>query len=161
MEYLYAPWREQYLKSKEKLCVFCECAKNKEKDAEYGVIFRAKYCYGVMNRFPYTPGHFMIIPYLHEENLEKLDEKIWQEMSYYVQKSVLILKNELKAGGVNIGMNLSKDAGAGIAQHCHYHLVPRWAGDTNFMTSIAQTRVCGNDLLQIYKKLKKAFKELT
>ncbi len=160
MQYLYAPWREKYHKEKPSTCPFCECANENRSDEELGVIFRARHCFGVLNRYPYTPGHFMIIPYKHEEKIEKLDDETWQEMSHFVKKGVEILKNELSAGGVNIGMNLGKEAGAGIAPHCHYHLIPRWAGDTNFITTLAQVRVCGSDIEKIYKKLVLAFAKI-
>lgn len=156
MKYLYAPWRSKYFSKIIDECPFCLEQKNKS-DEELGVIFRAKHCFAMMNLYPYSPGHFMIIPYLHKENLEELKEEVWLEMSLLVQKGVQILKNEFNAKGVNIGMNLGKEAGAGIAAHCHYHLVPRWHGDTNFITTIAQTRVLGTDINNIYHKLKKAY----
>ncbi|MCR6571761.1 HIT family protein [Campylobacter insulaenigrae] len=158
MDYLYAPWREMYFNNKEKEdCPFCHCTENLNEDEKLGVIFRAKYCFGVMNKFPYSPGHFMIIPYEHIENIEDLNDEAWIQISHLVKIGVKILKRELFAKGVNIGMNLGSAAGAGIAPHCHYHLVPRWSGDTNFITTIANTRVCGNDLKKIYNKLNKAF----
>ena len=128
------------------------------KDAELGVIFRAKFCFGIMNLYPYSPGHFMVIPYAHEEQIAALPSEAWQEISHFVREGVGILQNALGAKGVNIGMNLGASAGAGIAAHCHYHLVPRWAGDTNFITTIAHTRVCGRDLGEIYEKLRSEFK---
>lgn len=155
MQYLYAPWRQQYFNEDKSICPFC--LKEQENDEKRGIIFRAKFCFGVMNLYPYSPGHFMVIPYKHEEEIEKLELEIWQEMSYYVRSGVGILKDKLKAKGVNIGMNLGEQAGAGIAKHCHYHLVPRWNGDTNFITTIAQTRVCGKDLDEIYKILRAEF----
>ena len=103
-----------------------------KKTSQTGVLFRAKRCFGIMNLYPYTPGHFMVIPYVHTDNIESLDEQTWMEMSAYVREGVKILKRELNAAGVNIGMNLGKAGGAGIAEHVHYHLVPRWSGDTNF-----------------------------
>ncbi len=161
MDYLYAPWREKYHKEKPKTCPFCECANKLKSDEELGVIFRAEHCFAVLNRYPYTPGHFMIIPYLHDKNIENLSEETWQEMSHFVRKGVQILKSEFNAKGVNIGMNLGKQAGAGIAPHCHYHILPRYYGDTNFITSIAQTRVCGSDMEKIYQKLTLAFKKFS
>lgn len=157
MKHLYAPWRSEYLNDKSEQCPFCLCVSELQKDKELGILFRAKHCFGVMNRYPYTPGHFMVIPYKHEEHIENLSKEVWVEMSLFVREGVQILKEHLKASGVNIGMNLSVAAGAGIAPHCHYHLVPRWIGDTNFITSIGQTRVCGVDLEKIYHKLLKAF----
>lgn len=153
MQHLYAPWREKYFeqsKGKES-CPFC--LSGSANDTRLGVIFRAKFCFGIMNLYPYSPGHFMVVPYTHEENIEKLDIEIWNEMSYFVREGVKVLKNKLGAKGVNIGMNLGEQAGAGIAKHCHYHLVPRWNGDTNFITTIANTRVCGKNLQKLYEEL--------
>ncbi|TQR59066.1 HIT family protein [Campylobacter troglodytis] len=155
MDYLYAPWRQKYFENKENTCPFC--LDDTVNDEERGVIFRARTCFGVMNLYPYSPGHFMIIPYKHEEEIQNLELQIWQEMSLFVRFGVEILKKRLKARGVNIGMNLGAEAGAGIAKHCHYHLVPRWSGDTNFITTIGQIRVCGRDLQEIYKILKEEF----
>lgn len=158
MQHIYAPWREKYFNEKSPSCPFCDCNNHLDQDKKLGIIFRAKYCFAIMNKFPYSPGHFMIIPYKHLENIEDLDEKEWQEISHFVRIGVRVLKQEIKAQGVNIGMNLGDAAGAGIAPHCHYHLVPRWHKDTNFITTIANTRVCGNDLENIYTILNKVFK---
>ena len=111
-----------------------------------------------MNLYPYSPGHFMVVPYAHEEQISSLPLVVWQEMSFFVREGVGILQKALGAKGVNVGMNLGAPAGAGIAAHCHYHLVPRWAGDTNFITTIAHTRVCGRDLNELYERLKAEFK---
>lgn len=131
--------------------------KTLEKDREFGVIFRAEFCFGLMNLYPYSPGHFMILPYLHEENIENLPPETWTQMSRLVRDGVGILRTKIGARGVNIGMNLGAQAGAGLSPHCHYHLVPRWNGDTNFITTIAQTRVCGRDLGEIAEDLRMAF----
>lgn len=160
MEHLCAPWRSEYFSKKMSGCVFCDIVNNPQNDAQAGVLFRAKNCFGIMNLYPYTPGHFMVIPYKHVENIEDLDAKTWQEMSAFVQKGVEILKRELNATGVNIGMNLGKAAGAGIAEHVHYHLVPRWERDTNFITTIADVRVNGVPFHPLYEKLKNAFENV-
>ena len=157
MEHICAPWRSEYFSKKEQGCVFCNVVNHPEKDAQTGVLFRAKRCFGIMNLYPYTPGHFMVIPYVHTDKIESLDEQTWSEMSAYVREGVKILKRELNAAGVNIGMNLGKAGGAGIAEHVHYHLVPRWSGDTNFITSIAEVRVNGVPFTPLYEKLKAAF----
>lgn len=160
MDHICAPWRSEYFSKKEQGCVFCNVVNHPEKDAEAGVLFRAKRCFGIMNLYPYTPGHFMVIPYVHTDNIESLDEQTWSEMSAYVREGVKILKRELNAAGVNIGMNLGKAGGAGIAEHVHYHLVPRWSGDTNFITSIAEVRVNGVPFTPLYEKLKAAFADV-
>lgn len=153
MDYLYAPWREEYFKNKVDGCVFCHIAKNPSEDGENKVLYRDEKCFIVMNRYPYTPGHFMVIPHKHIDNLESLEAKTWLHMSDLAQKCVRMLKDEFQAQGVNIGMNLGKAAGAGIAEHIHYHILPRWERDTNFITTIGQTRVFSNDFEVIYKKL--------
>lgn len=160
MEHLCAPWRSEYFNTKSAECVFCEVINHPENDDKTGVLFRAKHCFGIMNLYPYSPGHFMVIPYAHVDKIEDLDEKTWLEMSLFVREGVAILKRELKATGVNIGMNLGKAAGAGIAEHVHYHLVPRWERDTNFITTIADLRVNGVPFHPLFEKLKKAFDEI-
>ncbi|WP_281950806.1 HIT family protein [Nitrosophilus kaiyonis] len=152
---LYAPWRSEYI-TNEKIegCVFCHISKNPNLDEKHHVLYRDEKCFIVMNKYPYTPGHFMIIPHIHIDNLENLDKEIWLRMNELAQKGVKLLKEKFKAEGVNIGMNLGAAAGAGIAEHIHLHLVPRWQRDTNFITSIANTRVYSTDFEKVYKKLK-------
>lgn len=156
MQHLCAPWRSEYFSAKKDSCVFCDVI-NSDDDDKNGVLFRAKHCFGIMNLYPYSPGHFMIIPNQHTDKIEELDEQTWFEMSKFVRLGVEILKRELHAQGVNIGMNLGKAAGAGIAEHVHYHLVPRWSGDTNFITTISDVRVNGTPFHPLFEKLKKAF----
>jgi len=158
MERLYAPWRTQYVttdkKAKVEGCVFCHIVNTLDDDFNLGVLHREKDFFIVMNKYPYSPGHFMIIPNLHTSNLEDLDEDVFAQMSIFAQKGVKMLKEILNAQGVNIGMNLGKAGGAGIAEHIHLHLVPRWEGDTNFITTLGDTRVYSSDIDEIYKKLK-------
>jgi len=157
MDRLYAPWRTKYVTTdgtKIKGCVFCYAVEHLDKDEELGVLRREKDFFIVMNKYPYSPGHIMIIPNLHTSNLEDLDPEIFAKISLFTQKGVKMLKEVLNAQGVNIGMNLGKAAGAGIAEHIHLHLVPRWKGDTNFITTIADTRVYSSDVKEMYKKLK-------
>ncbi len=156
MQHLCAPWRSEYFSAKKDSCVFCDVI-NSDDDDKNGVLFRAKHCFGIMNLYPYSPGHFMIIPNQHTDKIEELDEQTWFEMSKFVRLGVEILKKELYANGVNIGMNLGKAAGAGIAEHVHYHLVPRWSRDTNFITTISDVRVNGTPFHPLFEKLKKAF----
>lgn len=160
LDYLCAPWRSEYFSQKKSSCVFCDAINSPENDAKNGVIFRAKHCFGIMNLYPYSPGAFMVIPYKHIDNIESLDDEIWLEMSKFVKKGVEVLKKYIGASGVNIGMNLGSAAGAGIAQHVHYHLVPRWSGDTNFITTIGCVRVNGVPFGDIYEKIKLGFEDL-
>lgn len=155
MDRLYAPWRSEYV-SGEKIegCVFCHIANNLSKDEELGVLYREEDFFIVMNKYPYSPGHFMIIPHFHTDKLEELDPNVWLKMSKKTQQGVSLLKDVIGAQGVNLGMNLGRVGGAGIAEHIHFHLVPRWMGDTNFITSVGDTRVYSTDFEKIYKKLK-------
>jgi diadenosine tetraphosphate (Ap4A) HIT family hydrolase len=157
---LYAPWRDEYVTSQKiEGCVFCHISENSELDNKSHVLYRDEYCFIVMNRYPYTPAHFMIIPHNHTDKLEDLDPKTWLHISSLAQKGVRLLKDGMNAQGVNIGMNLGRAGGAGIAEHIHMHLVPRWERDTNFITSIAKTRVYSTDFEKIYKKIKSLIPE--
>lgn len=154
MEHLYAPWRFSYI-TEEKIegCVFCHIAKNID-DEKLQVLFKDDLCYVVMNKFPYSPGHMMVIPYFHTDKIEELEEVVWQRMSTRVRQGVKLLKEVMPCEGVNIGMNLGKSAGAGIEQHVHYHMLPRWLGDTNFISTLGGTRVYPADFEDIFNKLK-------
>lgn len=154
---LYAPWRTDYI-SGERIagCVFCHISAHPDDDEQLHVLYRDADCFIVMNKYPYTPGHFMIIPHHHTDKLEGLDSKVWLRMSALAQQGVRLLKESFGAQGVNIGMNLGKAGGAGIAEHIHLHLVPRWERDTNFITSIADTRVYSTDFEVIFQKIKEA-----
>lgn len=152
---LYAPWRNDYVSGKRiEGCVFCHISTHADEDRDLHVLYRDAHCFVVMNRYPYTPGHFMIIPHFHTDKLEALDPEIWLHMSDLAQRSVRLLKEGFGAHGVNIGMNLGDAGGAGIAEHIHLHLVPRWQSDTNFITSIAETRVYSTDFDKIYARIK-------
>jgi len=152
---LYAPWRNDYV-THEKIegCVFCHISTRNEEDEKLFVLHRDEHCFMVMNKYPYTPGHFMIIPHTHTDKLEELDPQVWLHMSSLAQQGVRLLKEGFGAHGVNLGMNLGSAGGAGIAEHIHLHLVPRWRGDTNFITSVAQTRVYSSDFEKIYHTIK-------
>ncbi|MBP3224405.1 MAG: HIT domain-containing protein [Campylobacter sp.] len=160
MDYICAPWRSDYFTEKRSGCPFCAAVEAKEGTECVGVVFRAKFCFGLMNLYPYNPGAFMVIPYEHTDNIENLPLEAWLEISEYVQKGVRVLKTALGAKGVNIGMNLGVAAGAGIAEHVHYHLVPRWERDTNFITTIANVRVNGVSFAPLYEKIKAGFENL-
>lgn len=153
-EILYAPWRTEYIADrKNQGCVFCHISRHAEEDTSLHVLYRDEHCYIVMNRYPYTPGHFMIIPHCHTDRLEALDPEVWLRISMLAQQGVRMLKEGFGAQGVNIGMNLGGAGGAGIAEHIHMHLVPRWERDTNFISAIAETRVYSTDFEKIYRKM--------
>ncbi len=152
---LYAPWRTEYITGERiEGCVFCHVSENAAADESLHVLHRDAHCFVVMNKYPYTPGHFMIIPHLHTDALEALPVETWLHMSALAQQGVRLLKEHFGAHGVNIGMNLGRAGGAGIAEHIHLHLVPRWERDTNFITAIGETRIYSTDFEKIYRKLK-------
>lgn len=158
MEHLYAPWRNDYVRDKEKGgCVFCNISANPDKDKEHTVLYRDEICFAVMNKYPYTPGHFMIIPHQHTDSLEALPAEHWLHIAGLAQKGVAALKSEFHTNSVNIGMNLGEAAGAGIAEHIHLHLLPRWHKDSNFITAIGDARVYSVDFDEIYERVKGAF----
>ena len=157
---LYSPWRLQYINSeKEKKCIFC-LDHPVEDDARHLVLYRSEYSFAIMNLFPYNNGHLMIIPKKHTSSLLTLSEVERNDLFGLVTKAVSILETVYKPEGVNIGMNLGKAAGAGIDEHIHVHVVPRWSGDVNFMTSISGTRIIPEDFEKAYLRLKEQFDKL-
>ena len=156
MNRLYAPWRREYHLEKRTNCVFCDIRDSKNDDENY-IFYRDEVCFFVMNKFPYNPGHFMIIPNHHTPNLEDLTTKEITHLAIMSQKGVKILK-KWGASGINIGFNLGFDAGAGIPEHIHMQLVPRFKRDTNFITTISDTRVYSADFDKIYQEIKEIAK---
>ena len=156
MDYVYAPWRSEYVDNKKTSngCVFCDISQHKENDKDNYVFYRDDKCFIVINKYPYTPGHFMIIPHIHTNNIDTLDIEIWRHISLLTRASVKLLKNELDVEGVNLGMNIGEAGGAGIADHIHMHIVPRWHRDTNFITTICKTRIYPTDFYSICEKFK-------
>lgn len=168
MKMLYAPWRSEYTSdtqegknegASEEGCVFCnQFASNK--DLEHGIIKRFDNTIIILNKYPYNAGHVLLLPINHVDSLDKLSPQIRAELMELINLSVKTIKNELKAEGINVGINLGKAAGAGIPSHLHIHLLPRWNGDTNFMPTIGETKVISFDLNTIYATLSKAFSSL-
>lgn len=154
MQRIYAPWRSEYFGSSGGECTFCSIANNPQDDEQNKVIYRDKYVYGVMNRYPYTPGHFMIIPLAHCDSPESLPLDVWLHLHTLSHRAMNLLY-EYGAQGVNMGLNVKKAGGAGIPEHLHLHFVPRYLGDTNFMTSIANTRTYGINFDEVYERIKK------
>lgn len=140
-KYLYSPWRLDYILSeKPDECVLCEIQKH-EDDKGNMIVWRARHCYVMLNRYPYNNGHLMIVPMRHECSLGKLSHSEWAEMADFIRICEKALNDVYKCQGVNIGMNLGSAAGAGISEHLHIHLVPRWEGDSNFMSVVSGERV--------------------
>ena len=154
MQNLWAPWRSSFvLSKKERGCIFCKRLKQKE-DRKNLIIHRGEKCFIIMNRFPYNAGHLMVAPIRHIGQLEKLTQTEMLELMELQQLCVKLLKKELKPQGFNTGMNLGKIAGAGIADHIHIHVVPRWEGDTNFMPILGKTKIVSIGLEEMYQKLR-------
>jgi len=165
MEKLWSPWRSNYIdsfktKKESDECVFCEAAKNSIEKDESLIVFKNELCYAMLNLYPYNSGHLMIIPYRHQSDMSNLSEEEMDEMMRTVQLSMKALDAVMKPQGFNFGANLGKAAGAGIDTHLHFHVVPRWNGDINFMPAIGEVKIISQDLLETKKKLIKAFEQL-
>jgi ATP adenylyltransferase len=158
MDYLWTPWRYQYVTTAggPGECVFCAAAKAAD-DREMLVVYRADRNFVILNRFPYTSGHVMVIPYLHVATLEDLDDLTLTELILLARRTEKYLRALYHPDGLNIGMNIGRAAGAGIAAHLHMHVLPRWTGDTNFMTAVGETRVMPEDLGITWERLRAAF----
>ena len=155
MERIFAPWRIRYIESpKYEGCIFCDFPKE-NKDEERLILYRGKSCFVIMNNYPYNPGHLMIAPYRHVASVEELNDEEALEMMKLSQKMVEVIKKAMNPDGFNLGINLGKVAGAGIEDHIHLHIVPRWNGDTNFMPVLADVKVIPEAIEDSYKKLKK------
>ncbi|HRD02932.1 MAG TPA: HIT domain-containing protein [Candidatus Saccharicenans sp.] len=137
-------------------CIFCDALKQKN-DEQALILYRGQYNFVLVNRFPYTTGHLMIAPYRHLAELDRAPLEILQEATGLVPTAIRILKKAYRPHGFNLGMNLGQSAGAGVADHFHLHLVPRWTGDSNFMPIIGDTRVFCEDLQTTYQRLKPYF----
>jgi ATP adenylyltransferase len=158
METMFAPWRMEYLVcEKQEGCVFCKCSTRCD---DY-VLFEGKNCFIILNRYPYVNGHLMIIPQRHLGGLEELTAEERTEIFDLLDVSVKVLKEAMKPDGFNVGMNLGKAAGAGIAEHVHMHVIPRWQGDTNFMTVVGNVRVVPEDLAVTAARLIPLFEKYT
>jgi len=157
MKTIWAPWRIEYVtKEKEEGCIFCEKPKE-ENDRENLILYRGESGFIILNRYPYSNGHLMAVPYRHIKELAELNDRERVELMNLTIKSVEILK-VMKPDGFNIGMNLGRVAGAGIDDHLHFHIVPRWSGDTNFMPVIGDLKVMPEYLNQTYLKLTEQLK---
>ena len=159
MNRLWAPWRINYVsRKKANGCIFCKALKEK-KDKKNFIVLRSQYCFAILNTFPYNNGHVMIVPNRHLKSLEDLREKELLDMNKILIKIKSTLKKILNPSGFNIGMNIGKVAGAGIAQHIHIHIVPRWLGDVNYMPILANTKIISQSLRELYTKLKKDYND--
>lgn len=160
MKYIWSPWRMSYIQKHkdESGCVFCE-AQGVADGPENLILFRGQRAFVILNRYPYTSGHLMVVPYQHEASLEGLDAETRAELLELANLIMNMLGEEYHAQGFNVGINIGEAAGAGITEHVHLHVVPRWLGDTNFMSSLGETRVLPETLEDTYLRLKKAWGE--
>ncbi len=155
MERLWAPWRIGYILSdkKEDGCVFCNALRSNN-DEEKFVLYRSKHSFIIMNLYPYNAGHLMVVPNRHINSPLSLAEEEQTDMFKLVNKSIEAIQKTMNPEGFNLGMNLGRTAGAGIDDHIHIHIVPRWNGDTNFMSTVSDTKVISEALKETYNKLK-------
>jgi ATP adenylyltransferase len=158
MDYLWTPWRYTYLATAGKVpaCIFCELPRRSDDQAAL-IVHRAKYNFIVLNAYPYTSGHSMVVPYEHIGRLHELPPAASIEMMELAQRLETVLYEEYQSDGVNLGMNVGKAAGAGVAGHIHMHVLPRWIADSNFMTVIGEARVLPELLDDTYQRLKAKF----
>jgi len=160
MDRLWAPWRIEYIRmEKYQGCFLCDYPKEK-KDRENLILWRGKHVFIIMNRFPYNNGHVMISPYRHVSDYEQLTDDEILEIHYAMKLILKALKNTMNPDGFNIGLNLGRVAGASIYEHIHFHIVPRWLGDTNFMPVIAETKIISEGIFKTYDILKKEIEKI-
>ena len=157
MDYLWTPWRYRYIADAQKddRCIFCDALALAD-DAKAFILFRGKKNFVILNRFPYTSGHVMIVPFAHVADFATAEPDTMAEMMQIAQRVQSALEQVYHPNGYNLGMNLGRAAGAGVTGHLHLHLLPRWLGDVNFMTTIAETRMEPEDLATTYEKLRRA-----
>jgi ATP adenylyltransferase len=159
MDYLWSPWRYRYISTADRVpgCIFCTAA-SEQKDEENLVAFRGRHNFVILNRYPYTSGHLMIVPYAHVATLGELPDETLSEMALLTRDAEKQLRAIYHPEGLNVGMNIGKCAGAGIAGHVHTHVVPRWTGDSNFMSVVGETRVLPEALEDTYRKISTAWR---
>ena len=154
MDYLFTPWRYAYVSAADTktACIFCEAPKLPDEQAL--ILHRGQHCYIIINAFPYTSGHVMIVPYAHLDQLDKVPEAASIELMSLTQRMETVLRDLYKPDGLNVGMNIGKSAGAGVAGHVHMHVLPRWTADANFVSVIGETRVLPESLEITYRRIR-------
>jgi ATP adenylyltransferase len=157
MDHLFTPWRKDYIQtSKAPGCVFCNAVTLTDQEAL--IVHRAEHSFVILNRYPYTNGHLMVVPYIHVDSIEALDPVIRAEMMELLTASMSVLRQVYQPQGFNLGGNIGSAAGAGIAEHVHLHVLPRWAGDTNFMTAVGNTRILPETIEDTWSRVRAAWK---
>src|SRR4030066_359390 len=158
MNYIWSPWRMEYILSPKsgEGCIFCEGLKQVD-GPENLIVYRGPKAFVILNRFPYTSGHLMIVPYEHKPSLELLETSSRADIMDLSARAIEVLNALYSPQGYNLGMNIGNAAGAGISEHVHLHVVPRWVGDTNFMSAVSQTRVLPELLEETYHRVREAW----
>ncbi|HXT34006.1 MAG TPA: HIT domain-containing protein [Chloroflexota bacterium] len=157
METLWAPWRLEYIKGPKAVgCIFCAALAAND-DPENLIVWRGETCFVMLNRYPYNNGHLMVVPYAHRPGIDDLSAEIVAEFMALTQRAIGVLRDAIAPTGFNIGINQGVSAGAGVADHVHLHVVPRWIGDTNFMPVLGATRVLPESLASSYRLLAGGF----
>ncbi len=162
MQHLWTPWRMAYIKGEKKPmegCVFCNKISAADDKSEQ-IIARSQYVYVTLNRYPYNNGHLMVVPYDHVPTQEELNTEQLTDLMVTVNRVLAVLRKAYNPQGFNIGANIGQEAGAGISEHYHFHVVPRWVGDANFMTAVSQTRVVPDTLDNMYQELSTIWQKL-
>lgn len=162
MDVLWSPWRYDYIKADKTSadssgCVFCDILNNPASDEEKFILHRAGFNFVILNIYPYISGHLMIVPFAHIADLDRAPKETTDELMDLTKICQNILREVYEPNGINLGMNLGKAAGAGVAEHLHMHILPRWVGDANFMTAVGETRTIPESLSTTYEKLKDKF----
>lgn len=163
MDYIFTPWRYAYVSTAERAtsCIFCDRAPSREAKRECDeanmLLYRGEHCFVMVNAYPYTSGHVMVVPYRHIDSLALLQPEAVSEMMTLVQRMETILRKLYRPDGVNLGMNIGKAAGAGVAGHIHMHVLPRWVADANFMSVIGETRVLPESLDETARRIRAEF----
>jgi ATP adenylyltransferase len=160
MKRLWAPWRMKYVESQDtgKKCVLCSVL-SLDNDSKNLIVFRGRKAFVILNRYPYTSGHLMVVANAHLTSLEDLEIETRSEMMELVTTSMRVIRAVYRPEGFNLGANIGEASGAGIAGHIHLHVVPRWGGDTNFMSALAETRVLPEELSDTYRRISSAWKQ--
>lgn len=160
MERLWAPWRMEYIRNADKIegCIFCLFPAEQEDKARL-ILLRGEHAFIILNAYPYSNGHLMVTPYRHTADLDDLTDEEMLELMRLTRRAVNLLKKAFHPDGFNIGINMGRVAGAGIADHVHIHVVPRWNGDTNFMPVLGDVRVMPESLEAVYRQLSEALDE--
>lgn len=159
MKYLWSPWRMTYFSKKTKGCILCNVQKQPD-GPDNLIVFRGRRAFVILNRYPYTSGHMMVVSIAHKPSLEALDPETRAEMMELATNCMRVIRKVYQPQGFNMGANIGEPAGAGVAEHVHIHIVPRWTGDTSFMTTVGDARVLPEALEETYHRLLEAWNEL-